>query len=211
MIPTPPLRVRDRLAALALAALADPAAREALARLAADPRAVEAWLGADDARHAALDQRRARAATTALATLPGPLRPTARADALAAAAAFFDAGLGFEAHEVLEPHWRAAEGEAREVLQGLIQIAVGFQHRANGNLAGARALLAEGLARIAGRALEGLALEPFARAVAAHLAALPADDRADGRTPDGGAGEAPTPPPFPRPAGARAAGDAPAG
>ena len=67
---------------------------------------------------------------------------------LQAAGLLFDAGLHFEVHEVLEPHWAAAQGDARETLQGLIQIAVGYQHLANGNHAGARSLLVEGSGRL---------------------------------------------------------------
>ena len=102
--------------------------------------------------------------------------------ALAAAARLFDAGLFFEVHEVLEPHWLSAGPDAREALQGLIQIAVGWQHLANGNLAGARALLADGAARLHGQRLGGVDLEAFARAALAAAA----------RVPDV------TPPPFPR-------------
>src|SRR4029077_14231432 len=74
---------------------------------------------------------------------------------LDAAASLFDAGLSFEVHELLEPHWMRAEGHDREALQGLIQIAVFFQHLANGNIAGARALLRDGSARIVAVSLGG--------------------------------------------------------
>ena len=96
---------------------------------------------------------------------PSPLEPTL-AEALEQAAALFDAGLGFEVHELLEPHWVRASGEERSALQGLIQIAVGYQHLANGNLMGAQALLQEGSERVRGRRLAGMDLEPFGRAVA---------------------------------------------
>jgi predicted metal-dependent hydrolase len=72
---------------------------------------------------------------------------------------------------LLEPYWTRAGGEAKEVLQGLIQVAVGYQHLANGNLRGASALLEEGSRRLHVRML-GLDLEPFARAVARSLARL---------------------------------------
>jgi hypothetical protein len=115
-----------------------------------------------------------------LAPLGGPLAVT-----LDAAAALFDAQLFFEAHELLEPCWRDARGERRAALQGLIQIAVGFQHVANGNLAGGRALLVEGAERISRGRVEDLAMAPFARAV---LAAAEAPDPAAAAVP-----------PFPRP------------
>jgi hypothetical protein len=58
---------------------------------------------------------------------------------------------------------------------------VGYQHLANGNRPGARALLEEGCARLAGRRLADLDLEPFARAVAASVDRLP--DVAPGAVP----------------------------
>lgn len=96
-------------------------------------------------------------------------RPLDRAGApletgLDAAAVLFDAGLYFEVHELLESYWMRERGHERDALQGLIQIAVGFQHLANGNIAGARSLLADGCARIRGRRLGGCELDEFARA-----------------------------------------------
>ncbi|MGH7399760.1 MAG: DUF309 domain-containing protein, partial [Candidatus Rokuibacteriota bacterium] len=79
------------------------------------------------------------------------------------------AGLYFEVHEVLEPYWIRAEGADREALQGLIQVAVGFQHLANGNLEGARALLRDGATRLAGHRLGGRTLSRFAGEVARCL------------------------------------------
>jgi hypothetical protein len=88
------------------------------------------------------------------------------------AAELFDAGLFFEVHELLEPCWMRAEGEEREALQGLIQVAVGFHHLANGNQEGARSLLDEGSAKLLGRTLEGRDLRPFALAVRRNLEAV---------------------------------------
>jgi len=85
--------------------------------------------------------------------------------ALAKAAALFDARLDFEVHELLEPFWMAAQGPAREALQGLIQVAVGYHHLAGGNVPGARSLLAEGSAKLLGQRLGGLDLDAFALAV----------------------------------------------
>ena len=66
------------------------------------------------------------------------------------AAALANHGLFFEVHELLEPVWfRAAEPD-RTALQGLIQVAVAFHHVENGNLEGARSLLALGIAKLAG-------------------------------------------------------------
>jgi hypothetical protein len=164
VIPTLPLAARNRLAALVLRAAGTAGARQSLATL-RDPEAARAWLGEAPAEHVALLTRRAAAAVAALAPLPLATSDASLADVLEIAGALFDAGLGFEVHELLEARWAHAEGDLREALQGLIQVAVGYQHAANGNPAGARALLAEGAARIAGRHLDGGRLEVFARAV----------------------------------------------
>ncbi len=185
MIPTAPLSARNRLASIVLGALADAGARRRLEALAADPAEMATWLERGQAGAAAHLSERARAAAAAVRSLPLGHPAGSEPLALAAARALFDAGLGFETHEVLEPHWAAAAGGRRETLQGLIQVAVGFQHLANGNRAGARALIAEGAGRLHGRSLDALELDGFARAAAAAAVRIEA-------------GEAPPPPPFPR-------------
>jgi hypothetical protein len=155
---TLPLPLRNRLADLILDSLHDAGARkglEALAAICADPRAL---VGRE------LGERAARA-WRALGDRPLDPPDAPLPLALAAAADLFDAGLHFEVHEALEPYWMRAGGDDREALQGLIQAAVGFQHLANGNLGGARALLHDGCAKLLGRRLEGLDLEPFARGI----------------------------------------------
>ena len=151
-----PLPVRNRIAELVLAALYDHDARDALAELAAGPEG-------DDA---AARARRAHAAIAGrpLDPVPAPLRV-----ALAQAAVLFDAGLYFEVHEILEPHWSGAAGPERQTLQGLIQVAVGLQHLRNGNLAGACSLLHDGAAKILASQRAGTAPHAFARAIAAVL------------------------------------------
>lgn len=157
MIPTAPLRLRNGLAETILRALGDPAARRELARIAADPET------------AALLRVRARRAADALAGCPLLAAEPSLGDTLPAAALLFDAGLHFEVHELLEPHWARADGPERQALQGLIQVAVGYQHLANGNLAGARALLDEGAWRLRHGRLGDLDLVSFAAAVAAGV------------------------------------------
>lgn len=104
--------------------------------------------------------RRAHAALggRALSPADAPLAP-----ALENAAVLFDAGLFFETHELLEPHWVRAEGGTREALQGLIQVAVGFEHLAHDNVRGAVSLLHDGSARLVGRRLPAGDLDRFAR------------------------------------------------
>jgi hypothetical protein len=179
-MPTLPLRLRNRLAETILAALHDAHARHELAALASDP-VTHAGLEGDDARWADPFAARARAALAAVAGQPLQTRDADLRRALRAAACLFDAGLYFEVHELLEPHWMAAGGEERQALQGLIQVAVAWQHLANGNTAGARSLLIEGGARLHGGRLLGIDLESFARAageaaerVAAGLPPVPA-------------------------------------
>ena len=163
MIPTLPLALRNRLTAVILSALHDGEARRELARLGSPETPLPAdWPAGPDS---GLLRERARRASEALEE-----RPLAGAEALPealeAAAALFDAHLYFEVHEILEDPWRRATGEEREALQGLIQVAVRLQHLANGNLAGARALLEEGGARLGRGRLAGVDVRPFARAVA---------------------------------------------
>jgi hypothetical protein len=193
VIRTPPLSPRNRLAETILAAPADVRARREIEALASDAAARAAWLGDADLRHAPLVELRARRAVEALGGLGGAVRRSGLDEALERAAALFDAGLHFEAHELLEPHWRAG-GEAREALQGLIQVAVGYQHLANGNHAGARALLAEGAHRLEGGRWDDVPLAAFAAAVRRSLEALDA-------------GGDVTPPPFPRRPGAGHGGE----
>jgi hypothetical protein len=185
MIPTLPLRLRNRLAETILRALHDPAARRQLERLATDPATAAHWLEDATREQGPLLRERARRASEALAGRPSIGAEPSLDEAVAAAATLFDAGLHFEVHELLEPHWVRAEGPEREALQGLIQIAVGYQHLANGNLQGARALLTEGPRRLRAGDLPGLDLATFAAAVSDTIPWLTNDPP-------------PTVPPFPR-------------
>jgi len=71
----------------------------------------------------------------------------------------FNAGLWFEAHEVLEDAWRAEPGEVRHLYQGLLQVGVGLLHASRGNLTGALNLLDRGMARLRPFAPRCLGLE----------------------------------------------------
>ncbi len=157
-----PLPIRNRLNELILAAFADPGERELVVALHRFCRgeASERLLGfdffhqADEVQLApwarpykALMCERARAYDEILRCF-GRLPPDAAADPMVRAGLLFDARCYFETHEILEPLWMRAEGPRRQALQGLIQVAVGFQHLANGNLTGARLLLEEGCARL---------------------------------------------------------------
>ncbi len=69
-------------------------------------------------------------------------------EGLAGAVELFNAGRYFEAHEVLERLWLAADGLDRELYQGVLQVAVGLHHEAGGNRKGAASMLAKGVARL---------------------------------------------------------------
>jgi hypothetical protein len=184
VIPTLPLALRNRLAGTILAALHDAQAREELESL-ARPEAADRWLAGAGRRWAWALTERARRASAVVAGRA--LRP-AKSDlavALDDAGLLFDAGLHFEVHEILEPYWAESEGDTREALQGLIQAAVGFQHLANANLAGARSLLLDAGERLHGRRLLGRDLDGFARALIVLAERV-------------AAGDAVAPPDFPR-------------
>jgi hypothetical protein len=187
---TLPLPLRNRVAALILDALHDPGARAGLEALATacasgsvpaagmpeelpgeifERRGDRMRLRSGWARHAPELAERSARACRALRGRPLDPADASLAAALEAAAVLFDAGLYFEVHEQLEPHWMRATGRDREALQGLIQAAVGLQHLANGNAAGARALLRDGCGKLPGRRPGGLELDAFARALARCL------------------------------------------
>ncbi len=54
----------------------------------------------------------------------------------------------FECHETLEHLWKKDCSNERELIQGIIQVAVGYYHYLRNNRVGALKLLTRGLARI---------------------------------------------------------------
>ena len=187
-----PLPLRNCLARLVLDALHDVAARralEAVAAVCAEPHALEgpgvlpeafpreiferrdgAWrLKSGFKAHEGEFGERAERARRLLHLRPFDAEDPPLKVALVAAALLFHAHLYFEVHELLEPYWLRAGGGDREALQGLIQVAVGFQHLANGNISGARSLLHDGCGRVLERTLEGVPLDPFGRALQQSL------------------------------------------
>jgi hypothetical protein len=166
-----PLPLRNALAELAIAALDDAVAAEALgwlsspsgapppdaaARLAAVHLADADGLLAVHVPHAAaVAEHASRALRAVRAYQPSAAAPPLE-HAARATLALWNERLFFEVHEVLEAVWKTATGATRQVLQGVIQVAVAFHHLAHGNLRGARTLLAEGRARIAGARGESL-------------------------------------------------------
>ena len=64
--------------------------------------------------------------------------------------ALFNRGQFFDCHEALEEVWLQSYGDRKKFLQGLIQVAVALHHLRNGNLAGARRLLAAAVEKLSG-------------------------------------------------------------
>ena len=192
-----PLPLRNRLADLILDALHDPQARQALEVVVAvcvESGGVPAAQPIPNAFPADLFEHRegvwrlkgtwkayevefaerAERARRMLRRRPFDPADPPLATALVSAALLFHAHLYFEVHELLEPYWMRAEGSARIALQGLIQVAVGFQHLANRNVSGALSLLHDGCSKVLERQLEGVPLDPFGRALQRCMARIDA-------------------------------------
>jgi uncharacterized protein len=100
--------------------------------------------------------------------MPASTLPARTQQALARGIALFDAHRFWEAHEAWEEAWMDEEGDARVLLQGLIQVAAGYykatvQNQPNGSVK----LLGSGLAklRLVPRGLGAIALPAFMREV----------------------------------------------
>jgi len=79
---------------------------------------------------------------------------------LAQAAACFNAGLFFEAHEILEGYWLGLpRSPLKQFVQGVIQICVGIHHAREGRVIGAVNQLGKGLEKTAGETGTLLGLE----------------------------------------------------
>lgn len=175
VVSTVPLPLRNALAELAIAALDDAGARATLAWLERPAAPAPAGV-ADHLVHLQLAEPGERALSTlytphaetiahharrALRAAARHRAPAASADevtsALHRAVALWEEELFFEVHEVLEAVWATAHGDLRQALQGVIQVAVGLHHLAHGNPRGARKLLHDGRARLAGVAETTLA------------------------------------------------------
>jgi predicted metal-dependent hydrolase len=103
-------------------------------------------------------------------------------EALGRGRRLFNAGQFFEAHEVWEEAWLREEGETRQLLQGLIQVAAGYHQAFDRRHAHGCAWLLEAgwnrLQTLAGGA-GGLALAPFREGVSASLEKARAWERGD--------------------------------
>ena len=122
----------------------------------------------------ALRERASRFAAALAGVGPTPIPSSDPARAVAVAAILFEHRLFFEVHEILEPPWQGAQGDEREILQGLIQVAVGLHHHENDNLRGAISLLADGNAKLFAHVPEafGIDLASLCRDVESFATAL---------------------------------------
>jgi predicted metal-dependent hydrolase len=81
---------------------------------------------------------------------------------LLAAVELFNSGEWYGCHDGLEELWHETAGPMRQVLQGILQIAVGQLHHSRGNLRGAMILTGEGLGRLQRSPDEALGLNLLA-------------------------------------------------
>jgi len=94
------------------------------------------------------------------AALHPDLAPEERRRLLLEGVDHFNAARFFEAHEVWEEVWRSTTPEPKDLLQGLIQVAVGMvHHRDRGRPAVARRVLAKGRRRVEPYAPAALGLD----------------------------------------------------
>jgi len=91
--------------------------------------------------------------------------------------ALFNAGSFFDAHEALEDVWRELQGAEKDFLQAVIQAAVGLHHYSNGNIPGARSLLARASRKLAEypNAYCGIAVDRLRPVLGEWTASLAAD------------------------------------
>ena len=91
--------------------------------------------------------------------MPGTSLDGVELQALDTALSQFNSGHFFECHDTLEEVWQGCRGPVRDLLQGLIHLAVGFYHLGNGNVAGGTSQLEKGLARLEANGAVGLPID----------------------------------------------------
>jgi predicted metal-dependent hydrolase len=97
---------------------------------------------------------------------------------LAASFRHFNSGEWYACHDGLEALWHETQGPMRQVLQGLLQLAVAELHLERDNKRGAILLMGEGLGRLSGcgSSAIGVDLEPLRASVLARLQRLQAGE-----------------------------------
>lgn len=71
----------------------------------------------------------------------------------------FNSQKWYEAHDAFEDIWNTLDGDKRQIIQGILQVAVSQFHLSKGNLNGATILLGEGLGRIKNRTDTNLGID----------------------------------------------------
>ena len=71
----------------------------------------------------------------------------------------FNSGQWYKSHDVFEEIWHETNGSDRQVLQGILQVAVAQVHLENGNINGATILYGEAVGRLKRSNLDGLRLD----------------------------------------------------
>ena len=100
-------------------------------------------------------------------------RERATAERLERGRLLFNAGRYFEAHEAWEQAWLVEQGDARVLLQGLIQVAAGCHKAREGQAAGCVRLIRAGLEKLERVGASAPGIAEFTRAMAsAHSKAL---------------------------------------
>ena len=71
----------------------------------------------------------------------------------------FNSGQWYKSHDVFEEIWHETNGTDRQVLQGILQVAVAQVHLENGNINGATILYGEAVGRLKRSDLDSLRLD----------------------------------------------------
>lgn len=83
----------------------------------------------------------------------------------------------YDAHETLEDYWRMLHDDEKELVQSIIQAAVGYYHFGRGNRVGARKLLVRAVARAESVAENTLGIKtaPYLDCIRRSLQAVESD------------------------------------
>ncbi len=71
----------------------------------------------------------------------------------------FNSCLWYKSHDIFEEIWHETNGKERQVLQGILQVAVAQVHLENGNINGATILYGEALGRLKGYKSDDIKLD----------------------------------------------------
>ncbi len=108
-----------------------------------------------------------------------PMQDLKDNEALALGIQQFNSAQFFDCHETLEHLWMHDKSAHRELIQGIIQVAVGYYHYARNNRVGALKLLNRGLERIKKFEPDGLHLNicKFSLEISANIDEIEKSDQ----------------------------------